>query len=549
MVLFFTSAESTTLAELSPSGDGKYYFYTLFDSGALVPPQKDGASGVGVMCRPGSQMAVWSTDQLFFSDMCGSGSAIRLVNWDGIHTIAGSGVESGYIDGNSSDARFSGFSQGSQLANGLCLAKNDVFFADTGNNVIRRVSPTTGETTTYISKVSQLEGLSLSYPASVSPYQHFSNSTNLFISDTGNKRILFSPIEDKAVPPLTLAKEGFQPGLISVSSNLEALFYVRNMDMIDGLQLETNVAWVIGNSTCTGYVSSLALTDSNTQLLFFGKQNSVTGVYSFSTNLTKSTDANETSQNDCGQLQFTWPYTEPVRAIAARNSYSYYLLTNNAVYISSEKELYFPPANATQNRTNVLIGFPVPALPVDSDCLMSVFYSELMSDITESFGAKDYYIQFPPPSDRSLLVNGTMNVSTWCEMLGEYEKSNDGTVLILSLYGPRNWTKTEILDTIRESHFSNARDYLDKLHESGLGPMGPEGSQYPFCLLPCEDNTCLNYSVSGQYYCTFRSGCDRFCIAGIISGGSMGLTLIALIVLVILIPSNLFNAFFMVPII
>lgn len=550
--LIFSSALPTELLDISasPSSEApKNYFYVLFKSKALVPPQTDGKSGTGVMCRPGSQVAVMSTDQLILSDMCGGGSAIRLVNWDGIHTIAGSGTESGYVDGNRTEARFGSFSQGSQQANGLCLVGNLIFFADTSNNVIRRVSPETGATNTYISQVSQLEGLSLSYPGSVSPYQHFSNSTNLFISDTGNMRILFSPIVDEAIPPLTLVRQGFQPGVITVSSNLESLFYVMNMDEISGLQLETNNPWSIGQSNCSGYISSLALSDNNSQLLFFGEQNSVTGVYTFSTNSTVSINPKPSIEQTCGELQFTWPYTENARSIAARNAYSYYIVTNTAVYIASERELYFPPINATDNRTNVLIGYPVPALPVESDCLMSAFYAALMEDIEESFETTNYYIQFAPYTDRSLLVNGTMNVSNWCEMLREYEKSKDGTVLIMNVYGPLNWTSTKILDNIRKSGFSNARDYLDTLYKSGEGSIAPDGSQYPFCLLPCDGDACINYSVSGQYYCTFRAGCDRFCIAGIISGGSMGITLIALVVLVILIPSNLFNAFFMVPII
>lgn len=552
-----SSAQSVAGINGTSPVEGGYYIYELFMSGSAVPPQKDGQSGVGVMCRPGSQMGVSSTDQVYFSDMCGSGSTVRLVNWDGIHTIAGSALVSGFVNGNSTEARFSSFSQGSQLANGLCFAKDAIYLADTGNNVIRRVSPTSGETTTFISQNSQLQGLSLSYPISLSPYNHLENGTNLFISDTGNKRILFSPIENSTVPPLTLVKSGFQPGVISVSSNLSSLFYVSNTDVLNGMYLETNRAWEIGNSSCTGYISSLAIMRNDSHLFFFGEQNAVHGVYSFSTTENDSenetdnaTDNTSTSTDDeCGKLEFEWPYTAPIRSIATRNAYSYYILTNDGIYISSGKELYFPPVNALANRTNVLIGFPVAPLPFNSDCLLSEFYNQLMLDFDDSFGTKDYYIQFAPWSDRSLLVNGTMNVTSWCIMLADSVKSNDGSVLILSIYGPPNWSKEKILDSLAKSHFTEAKDYLDELYKNRLGVNASDGSQNPFCLLPCDDDSCYEYSATGKTYCMFRSGCDRFCIAGIVSGTSMAAALVTLVVLVILIPSNLFNAFFMVPII
>lgn len=553
-MLFLLALLSSTQNNLARAQDDPPYSlfsYPFFLSRSPIPPQQDGPSEQGVMCRPGMSFAVQQTDLLYVSDMCGSGSTIRKVTWDGIKTIAGSSSMTGYEDGSGAEARFGGLSQGNQLVNGLSLADNMLFLADTVNNVIRSVDPTTGTTGTFISPESKLDGLSLSFPSTVAQYDRTGSNTDLFISDTGNNRLLFTPIEFVVTPPLTLALKSFQPGSLSISKNQKKLYFISRMDTINGLHLEENSNWTIGNSSCTGYISALHLSADESKVMYFGRQNSVTGIYSLPAAYSDDVDSL------CGTLEYAWPYEDTVRSMFSRSPVSYYAVTNYAVYIISNRDLIFTDPSVLDDRSLVQIGFPVAPLPIvkveggqpseEQACLMSAFYEKMMDDIASAFDTTNYYIQFPPISDRSLLVSGTQDVQDWCEMLEDYQRSEDGTVLIMNIYGPNGKSYSNNLNALRSSKWKASKKYLEDLYYDDLIPGGNTLPLFPFCLLSCEGSSCFSYSVSGIHYCG-RFGCDRFCVAGIICASTMGLTLIALIILAIISPVNVFYAVFMFPI-
>lgn len=528
----------------------EYTYYPFFESGTYEALQTDGANATGVMCRPGGSMAVLSMDNIVISDMCGGGSAIRAINASGIHMIAGSYTDLGYVDGNATAARFEGYAQGSRLVNGVCAVNGTIYLADSRNNVIRAIDASTGETSTFISQSSKLSGTPLNRPTFVAPYSRSSTVVDLFVSDTANQRILFTPIQTTVTPPLTLVKDGFQSGAMSVSDNLTSLYFISNTDVINGLLLEQNTEWEIGDASCTGYSSSLYFSPYSNELYFFGEQDSVLGIYTLSASSTASTSTS------CGTLLFEWPYDSMIRSFGFRNNYSYYALTDSSLYIVSTKNLIFPPLDALDGRVHVRVGYPTVALPLDDACYMSEFFASLRADYTDAVAKANasatYYTQFAPIDDVTLLVENTVNVSDWCDMINpdDFILGSSGGILVLDFYGPVGWSYSKVRSTFVGSALTNTKATLADFKANGI--TNANGDELgTFCLLACEGDECLTATTTT---CASKpdnggDGCDGVCVGGIVSAVVMGVTLTILVVLAFLSPANIFNAVFMVPII
>lgn len=545
--------------------NGKYV-YTIFrsanaTSGSSVSP-RDGASGVGVYCRPSTAGALDSTFGIVFSDMC-VGSALRRVNMSGIFTIAGSLTQLGFADGSATQARFNGLTSGRQDVNGVIKMSSGYYLADSVNSAIRRINIETGETVTVLNSSSGLE-----YPTNLAPYPN--SAADLLISDTSNSNIRFSQgafLASIALPSQT------QPGALALQESSDVLFFVNRTTQLSALQVTTHATWSVSDPLYTYYASSLALGTDGSELLYVGEGNAV---YTVPTNLGTS-GATYRPQVKFPQL------VSGLRLIIPRTTTSWFLVTNNAVYLASDTEIDFnletttttttaAPESSTssstsgsvtsassssssdgedslerryRNRQHGIGGFPRDAFPVNDACLMSRLYAALRMDAEAAYTTSDYYNQFMPQDSLAASVYGTYNVTDWCGNITA-DRSVDNTIEVLDFWGPTGLDLFLTQDELARSPWTNTRQFLNQINNTNGLSLGP------FCFLNCA-SACRSSTYSPTMCVDYREhrepACDDICKGAIASSVVMFVTLVVLIVLIFVSPANLYTAVIMVPII
>lgn len=550
--------------------DGFYYYQFFVSNTVITNAQRDGASGVGSMCNPGFGITAQSLDNIIFSDMCG-GSTIRLVNATGLFTLAGSPGETGMRDG--TQALFGGSVRGTfTKGNAVTMIDDVIFLADTQNNRIRRIYAD-GDTDTFIDNTTLVDQKALSGPMFVSPFGQ--PIANVLISDTGNNRILSVPVNAPQFASTYTTAANFQPSLLATAVSKGSMFFINATFNLGALELaNARDTWSPGDRQCMGYSSSLMLNADDSRVLYYGTVNGVSGVYGLSTTRPSSGAA-----LPCPTLLFPWPYASSsegtVITMLARDATSWYVMLERSVYVVSSGAIDFtttPPAPASSsssfsggsigslssslsggsqsssapppgpydNRQHGIAAFPMDALPSDDPCLMSQLYHWLRTDAAAAYSTTDYYSQFVPLGDPSKAIFGTVNVSSWCGNITS-RTSNDGTIEIVDFWGPTGLSLWYTNRGLYQSPWYWTRQFLDGLRRQGreLGP---------FCFINCTD-TCVTATYTPDMCIDYKAPpkCDDICKGAIAASVVMAVTGVVLIVLMIVSPSNVYNALVMLP--
>lgn len=536
------------------SVDGNVYTYTLFSSSTdpNLFTMRDGASGVGRMGFPSYVGAVIRKNTIAVCDMLGSGSAIRVIDEEGITTLAGNRTQQGYVDGPGPSALFRGVNSGEDRLNGLSFIGGHIYLADRDNNAIRVIT-VDGTTSTMINGNAIVENLNLSAPVFVASFAD--NNVTLFISDSGNRRILTATQQGQQTPMLTVLLTDRATGPLVYSTERSVLYYTYSASPMALGAVNTSsvqTTWDVGNKNTLGYINSLVLSQDQKELLYYGNSDdNVVGVYS----IRVDTNASE-APDQLPTLKFAWPPSAlsgagAIRSIMPHSDTSYYIVTGTSVYVVSTTGPLPDQSDSSSgspfaNREHGIAAYPRYAFPYNDTCLMSQLYYYIRMDVAEAFGTEDYYTQFAPIDDPSMAIMGDVNVSSWCGNISS-RYSNDETITILDFWGPQGWTLLATQEALANSPWTNTREFLANLNASGWDDL------WPFCFYNCMDKCetetarkelCVDY-VKPQG----ESKCDGVCKGAIISSVVMGCAGAVLLVLMAVNPANVFTALILVPLI
>ncbi|KAK7194638.1 flagellar glycoprotein-like protein [Novymonas esmeraldas] len=538
-------------AQSSDYYDGTNYYRTIFTSAGGVPV--DGPSGKGSFGVVGYGGAIVNGG-VVFSDMGGSGSAIRSISKDGVlSTIAGSLAGRGYVDGPPNVAMFRGTPLGNDRANALAFGNGGYYLTDTGNNALRFTNATTLITTTNIT--SQF----LNAPNSLALFST-DGQTSVFISDTGNQRVMYIPSLNgplTQVPQFTTGT-GFEPGSIAVFPALSRTFIVdRTMQIYCWYYAQSDSSsWTVSTPPITNFGRILSQNSIGTQLLY------ITGSGTTIASLDATASATA-SPLLVPQTVIDFDRTAiggDVRLFFQRTPTSWYILSETKFLIVST--VPFPPPDSSSSSSSSsgsssgssssssgfaerylgIAAFPTNAFPTSDACLMSQVYYWMRMDAAEAYSTTDYVNEFlePPANTTVALVDGVHNVSAWCGNITT-DRSNDGTIRILDFWGPRGYNRWYTQDHLVNSNWTHTRAFLAGLQSNGwdLGA---------FCFINCT-TTCKTISAPK---CPTNGGepaCDGVCKGAIASSVVMAAAGLVLLVLMIVSPANIFTAVVMVPII
>lgn len=205
-------------------------------------------------------------------------------------TLAGSFVDSGYIDGTGTAARFSS-------PMGIATDGTSLYIADTGNNAIRKIVIATGKVTTLAGSTSAgyVNGSGISAQFN-KPTSVVTDGTNLYVTDVGNNAVRKIEISSGTVSTLAgTGASGLGAGAAftslkgSMATDGTNLFVIDSDNKIDKIVIATGATSIFSNVSTTYGVYAIATngTDlfthstegSGTDQL--SKINILTGVFSF----------------------------------------------------------------------------------------------------------------------------------------------------------------------------------------------------------------------------------------------------------------------------
>ncbi|KAG5510298.1 hypothetical protein JKF63_07626 [Porcisia hertigi] len=535
------SPSSTPAAAQTDDGtfDGTNYYYSIFVNNLANVDSVDGPSGVGTYGTVGYGGALVE-GSVVFSDMGGSGSAIRAISRDGrLSTIAGSLVEKGCKDGSATEARFGGVPKGNTRVNPVVHTKEGYYVADTVNNALRLIHPTTGRTTTIVGPTNLRYPTSLAIPAD--------KQSSIFISNTGKNQVLYYPDLTSPVGQVTFPNESdFTPGAITVFPELSRTFIVNSYLQIYcwHYRQPNTASWKVSEPRTADFGRMLSTSSDGTKLLYVN----------FQGHKILSLDAKASQQ--------TSPALKPelvielnlniiggaVRLFFERSKDSWYILTDTRLLIVSKTPIQPEESSSsssssespTEGRHESIAAFPADAFPTDR-CRMTQVYSRIRMDAEKAFGTNDYVNEFvESPGDVSTYVKGSVNVSTWCSKITTLY-SNDRTIVILPFWAPKNMGQREAHNRLKNSPWSHTRSYLNLLRSEGM----MLGS---FCFIDCRD-TCKIITAPKCPADPTESRCDDVCKGAVATAVVLGAAGIVLLALMIASPLNIFRAFVMVPVI
>ncbi|TPP46599.1 putative integral membrane protein [Leishmania donovani] len=476
--------------------DGTYYYHVIFRSAPGGGDSTDGPSGVGIYGVVGYGGAMVGGG-VVFSDMGGSGSAIRLISKAGyLSTIAGNNRKRGDQDGPSPDALFGGIPTGDSRANSLAYGNGGFYLADTLNNALRFTNATTNVTTTI------LNANTLNTPNSLA-VSIISGKTSVFISNTGYHSVLYIPSLGSPVGQVNFTSDPyFVPGAITVLSHLSRAFIVNaTLQMYCWSYIQpSSKSWKVSTPLAADFGRILQASKDGTQVLYVTANGStIAGL-----------DATASSA--------TSPSLVPQKMIDLDTS-----------LIGGKIQLFF---ERTSDSWYIL---------TTTHCLMTQVYNWMRIDATEAYNTDDFLNEFVvPPTNITTLVDGDVNVSTWCGNITT-DRSNDGTISILIFWGPRGHDLLYTQDRLVKSPWKRTRAFLNSLNSSGWN-LGP------FCFYNCT-TACKTITAPKCPAYNIGSACDDVCKGAIASSVVLAAAGVVLLILMIVSPSNIFTAVVMVPII
>lgn len=166
-IIYVAEAGSNLVRTITKTADGKFIVSTL----AGIPDQKgfrDGRSDSALFNSPHAVILA-KGGGVYVVDI--GNSRVRLIKDGIVSTVAGSG-KSGNADGKSEEASF-------VYAIDIVSDGENIFVADAGSNLIRKVKPNSSVTTLQLSDT-------LSTPHGIA----IDNENNIYIADMGSHRIL-----------------------------------------------------------------------------------------------------------------------------------------------------------------------------------------------------------------------------------------------------------------------------------------------------------------------------------------------------------------------
>nr|CAJ2468415.1 unnamed protein product [Leishmania braziliensis] len=538
-VLFQLSAPAAAQSSDSdPYYDGIYYYYTLFVNGPGGGDSVDGPSGMGRYGVVGYGGAMVK-DGVVFSDMGGSGSAIRLISRNGyISTIAGNLSRKGNNDGPSTEALFGGIASGDSRSNSLASGNGGYYVADTVNSALRFINTSTQTTTTI------LNASVLRTPNSLA-ISIIDDKTSVFLSNTGLHQVLYIPTLSSPVGQVNFTSDPFfVPGAITVLPELSRAFIVNATLQIYcwSYAQPGSTSWKVSDPRVADFGRILTTSSDGTKVLYVTSNGSTIASLSAIASPTASPALIPEKMIDFNTLVIGGR----VQLFFERTPDSWYILTTTKFMIVSATPIQ--PEDSSSDSDEILSGrhqglaaFPTEAFPINDSCLMAQAYHWMRMDATEAYNTTDYLSEFliPPNNSTATLVYGDMNVSGWCGNITA-DLSNDHTILILTFWGPRGYTLQLTQDRLVTSTWTRTRAFLESLKNSGWN-LGP------FCFFNCT-TTCKTITAPKCLVNT-ESACDDVCRGAIASSVVMAVAGIVLIILMIISPSNILAAVVMVPII
>ncbi|GET86531.1 flagellar glycoprotein-like protein [Leishmania tarentolae] len=508
--------------------DGRYYYRVIFRSASGAGDPVDGPSGVGRYGVIGYGGAMVEGG-VVFSDMGGSGSAIRMISRNGyLSTIAGNPRKRGARDGPADETLFSGIPSGDSRANSLVYGNGGFYLADTLNDALRFTDATTKVTSTI------LNDNILKTPNSLA-VSIISSRTSVFISNTGYHSVLYIPSLGSPVGQVNFTSDpNFVPGAISVFPNLNRAFIVNATLQIYcwSYTQPSSQSWMVSTPLKADFGRILKASEDGTKALYVTTNGSTIAALDATASPTDSPSLVPQKMIDLD----TSFIGGKVQLFFERTSDSWYILTTTQFLIVSSTPI--PPDG--KSSTNIA-AFPTAAFPTNDSCLMSQAYHWLRTDATEAYGTSNFQNEFlVPPTNIPKLVDGSLNVSAWCGNITTGH-SYDGTILIMSFWGPEGHDPSYTQNLLSASPWRRTREFLESLKKNGwdLGPFCPFN-----CTTTCKEITapkCPTYKT--------ESACDDICKGAIASSAVMAAAGVVLLILMIISPSNIFTAVVMVPII
>ncbi|RNF07388.1 insect stage-specific antigen [Trypanosoma conorhini] len=533
----------------SPAPPTPWAAYSFFSSLACPPcsqGQTDGPSGVGTLFTAAGGSLGPDGHSLLLCDVGGGGSSVRIVNRSGIFTVAGSRTDRGMSNGPVAQALFN-------TPTSVVYENGALYVADSANNAIRRVAG---------GMVSSFFSAGLQNPSYILPYRRPVGAHDLFVSDTGHYRIIFTPLQNHTF--FTEFVTGFQPGVLQISVSRRRMFAIRNALKIVAIDMDaanvSDSSWDVGNSSCTGYLSSLMLTADESELFYYGNRDGT--AYIFSVPATASKDK---APSLCPQVVMEWT-GGAVTSLVLVNQHEFYVVTTSDVYLVRDGA-YTPTPTPTPPQTptvtptaplsptipqtptpsitvspyrgDVVAAFPAASLPLANEHLMAELYAWMMKDVGIAFNSTDFLAVFPPKGKFD--VPGDVNVSTWTNLTTQL--NFDGTIAITEYYTPHGMSSEEGQDRLFASPWYWTRKFLDSLKQEA-----PWTHLEDFCVLNCvEQCATMTFDRSQCLDYVKPPACNDVCVGAVVSSAVLGATGVALFALMIGSPANALSAVLLVP--
>ncbi|AAZ13166.1 flagellum-adhesion glycoprotein [Trypanosoma brucei brucei TREU927] len=491
--------------------------------------QADGINGTGRLFKAVGGFFKNKSFPLLLCDVGGGGSTVRLVNKTGIYTVAGNLAKRGDEVGPLEVARFN-------HPTSVVGVNNDIYVADRDNDCMKRIDAD--------GMVTKFAANEVDKPSSII-YHEQDGAPVLFISDTGNSRIMYSQI---SVSNNVTAKlvGGFQPGVMQISKKRNFMYVVKETSWIAAVDLNSlsdsdgnKKSWDIANMSCLDYVDALMLTEDENELYYYGEPNGESHIMSLELN------SSETGLL-CPKKVMEWMHG-PIVSLVKVNGCEYYAITETAVYAVREKcysPTPLPPVTPTPTpgsppRSTAVAAFRASSFPMGNDRLMHALYSWIIKDVEVAFRTEDFYAVFLPPGE--INVPGGTNVSTWTNLTAMMNLEN--TILITNYRGPPGMSKGRAQKRLFSSPWTWTRMFLEEVSQQEQW-----SHLLPLCMVKCVDDCqhiTLAESVCGDD--SRLSRCDGVCLGGIVSSALLGAVAIVLLFLMVVSPYNVKFAFVRLP--
>nr|AGN32980.1 flagellum-adhesion glycoprotein [Trypanosoma rangeli] len=534
-----------------------WVIYSFFESRVCIgcsQGQTDGPSGVGTLFTAAGGFLGPGSHSLLLCDVGGGGSTVRLVNNSGIYTIAGDRAKRGNKNGPAAEALFN-------MPSSVVYEGGAFYVADSSNNAIRRVVE---------GKVGNFISAGLQSPSYILPYRRPQSVHDLFISDTGNSRIIFAPLLESTF--ITRLVDGFQPGVLQISESRQLMFAIAGSTRIMAIQMDdvnaSSSFWYVGDANCVGYLSSLMLMADETELYYYGNRDGKKYIFSIST-----TADRQKAPTLCPQVVMEWT-KDTIQSLVRVNQHEFYVVTTSNVYRVWDSAFTptptptltptptpiltptptpiltptptptipltpTPTITISQYRGDTVAAFPAVSLPLANKKFMAELHAWMMKDVGIAFNSTDFIAVFPPKGKFD--VPGNVNVSTWTNLTTQL--NFDGTIAITEYYTPYGMSFEEGQQRLFESPWYWTKKFLNSIKDEVPGIRVEE-----FCMLNCVEQ-CETITFDRMQCVGYMkpTTCNDVCVGAVVSSAVLGTTGVVLLSLMIGSPANALSAVLLVP--